>query len=162
MKYSSSLCTDRKLMARAPSLVASSWKEKVHFQADDLRKSMIVTEKIHFLYTTFLHFVKTERTKGSQPFRPGWACEEYRRNIPGKYSVVAWGPSRYAPEASARIPMFVANLLNFLRRRQDASAPVPSPEKSVPWFQADSMGRLAMGALGIYGEPFFLQPWSHP
>ena len=50
-------------MARAPSLAASSWKEKVHFQGDDLRKSMIVTEKIHFLYTTFLPFVKTERTK---------------------------------------------------------------------------------------------------
>jgi hypothetical protein len=31
------------------------------FQRDGLRKSMIVSEKIHFLYTTFLHFVKIER-----------------------------------------------------------------------------------------------------
>ena len=55
-------------MARAPSLVASSRKEKVHFQRDGLRKSMIVTEKIHFLYTTFLHFVKIERTKDPRSF----------------------------------------------------------------------------------------------
>lgn len=55
-------------MARAPSLVASSRKEKVHFQRDGLRKRMIITEKIHFLYTTFLRFVKTERTKGQSEF----------------------------------------------------------------------------------------------
>lgn len=52
-------------MARAPSLDVSSRKEKAIFQRDGLRKSMIVSKKIHFLYTTFLHFVKIERMKDS-------------------------------------------------------------------------------------------------
>jgi len=53
-------------------------------------------------------------------------------NIPGKDSVVAWGPGRYAPEASAGIPLLILNSLNFRRRRQEALAPAPSTEKSVP------------------------------
>ena len=45
---------------------------------------------------------------------------------------MAWGPGRYAPEASAGIPLLILNSLNFRRRRQEASAPAPSTEKSVP------------------------------
>ncbi|MDI6755655.1 MAG: hypothetical protein QME78_14815, partial [Thermodesulfobacteriota bacterium] len=53
-------------------------------------------------------------------------------NIPGKDSVVAWGPGRYAPEVSAGIPLLMVNSLNLRRRRREASAPAPSTEKSAP------------------------------
>ncbi len=68
----------------------------------------------------------------SNPSVTGGYTRNIGGNIPGKDSVVAWGPSRYAPEASAGIPLVIVNSMNFLRRRQEASAPAPSTEKSVP------------------------------
>src|SRR4030042_5359617 len=57
----------------------------------------------------------------------------YDRNIggtpPGKDSVLAGGPGRYAPEASAGISLFMVSSLNLRRRRRKASAP-PYPRRN--------------------------------
>jgi len=74
---------------------------------------------------------KIKGNKGN-PSVTGGYTRNIGGNIPGKDSVVAWGPGRYAPEASAGIPLLILNSLNFRRRRQEASAPAPSTEKSVP------------------------------
>jgi len=49
-----------------------------------------------------------------------------------KILLLAWWPGQDAPEASAGIRQVMVNSLDFRRRRQEASAPALSTEKSVP------------------------------
>jgi len=98
---------------------------------------MKVKEKNHppaRLMSEDLCFQKNEEWHplSSNPSVTGGYTRNIGGNIPGKDSVVAWGPGRYAPEASAGIPLLILNSLNFRRRRQEALAPAPSTEKSVP------------------------------
>ncbi|MBM4333107.1 MAG: hypothetical protein FJ117_18135 [Deltaproteobacteria bacterium] len=72
----------------------------------------------------------------------------YDRNIggtnPGKDSVLAGGPGRYAPEASAGISLFMVYSLNLRRRRRpihgEISASCCQVKRPEPWFWEGSSG----------------------
>jgi len=82
-------------------------------------------------------------------------------NIPGKDSVVGLGARPGRAGSIGRDTPGHGKLTGLPPQKAGGVSPCPiHGEISASWFQADWIGPQAMGTLGIYGEPFFLRPWS--
>ncbi len=80
----------------------------------------------------------------------------------GTSFVVAWGFGRYAPEASAGIPVGMGNRTEPPPKEAGGLGPRPFHEEiSALWFQAERTGPQAMAALSLYIQPLF-NAGNHP